>query len=77
MNSNMITKLIQNALPGANVQVCSDDNIHFKATVSYSGFKGKSRVTQHRMVYTPLQENFATTLHALQLTTIVEGDIHE
>ncbi len=77
MNSNSITKLIQDALPGSKVEVYTNDNIHFKATVSYSGFKGKSRVAQHRMVYTPLEENFSTTLHALQLTTIVEGDKHE
>ena len=77
MNPNLITELIQKALPGAKVQVYSDDNIHFKATVSYHGFKGKTKVAQHRMVYSPLQESFATTLHALQLTTMIEGEKHE
>ncbi|MEC8064059.1 MAG: BolA/IbaG family iron-sulfur metabolism protein [Pseudomonadota bacterium] len=74
MDADTISKLIISALPGAEVTVSSDDNIHFQATVSYAGFRGKTKVAQHRMVYAPLQESFASSLHALQLTTIIAGE---
>ena len=69
MNPALLTQKIQDALPGALVDVSSHDNIHFQATVTYHGFAGKTKVAQHRMVYAPLQEDFQEALHALQLTT--------
>ena len=71
MTPDIITKKIQQALPGAQISITSHDNIHFQATVQYQGFAGISKVAQHRMVYAPLQEDFQERLHALQLTTIV------
>ena len=74
MNPALLTQKIQNALPGALVDVSSHDNIHFQATVTYHGFAGKTKVAQHRMVYAPLEKDFQEALHALQLTTHIPSE---
>ncbi len=42
---------------------------HFEVTLVSSQFEGKSRVEQHRMVYTVLESYFGESLHALALHT--------
>lgn len=63
---------IQTALPGATVRVDDPDGAHLSAHVAWSGFKGMPKLAQHRKVYAALGDAFATTLHALQLTTVVK-----
>ena len=60
---------IHKALPGATVTVNDPDGAHLSATVVWAGFAGKPKIQQHRLVYAALGDAFATTLHALQLTT--------
>ncbi len=69
MQTQEIQNLILKELPGSNVNVTSNDNIHFQATVIYHGFAGKNTLAQHRMVYKALQEALKDQIHALQLTT--------
>lgn len=66
-----LTDRLTAALEGAIVTVHDPDGAHLSALVEYAGFAGKSRIEQHRMVYAALGDAFATTLHALQLTTQV------
>lgn len=66
-----LKRRIEDVLPGAKVQVLDprNDGTHLKAVVIYSGFKGKSLIEQHRMVYKALEEEFKGALHALSLET--------
>lgn len=60
---------IEAALPGAVAIVHDPDGAHLSAHVVAPQFAGKAKLAQHRMVYAALGDAFATTLHALQLTT--------
>ena len=69
MHCNDIKQKIQSGLPGAFVEVLSDDNVHFQAIIKHDGFQGLSKVAQHRMVYACLGDSFDQGLHALQIST--------
>jgi stress-induced morphogen len=63
---------IEAAIPGAVAQVTSADNVHFQAVVTASAFEGRSRVQQHRLVYSAFEPGeLGGTVHALQLKTEV------
>ena len=66
-----IKEKIERGLPHAKVDVLDPrkDGKHIKAIVIYSGFKGKSLVEQHQMVYATLREELKEELHALGLET--------
>jgi acid stress-induced BolA-like protein IbaG/YrbA len=71
MQANDIQKLIESALPGAQVSVEGEDGIHFQAVVVSEAFEGKSRVQQHRMVYRALGDRVESQeIHALGLRTL-------
>ncbi len=67
--SQSIHDEIVGALEGAEVEVMSEDEVHFYVTVVYSGFEGKPLLQQHKMVYDTLSEQLKTTVHALSLHT--------
>ncbi len=72
LNATEIKKRIEQALPGAQVEVhdTTGTNDHFEARVVSAGFDGLSMVQQHQRVYAPLQDVLATgELHALALKT--------
>jgi stress-induced morphogen len=68
-----IVKFIEEDLPGAKVTIedLRGDGDHYAAHVIYEGFKGKSRVQQHQMVYKSLKGRMGGELHALALQTSV------
>lgn len=70
MNADFIKNLIQDGLPGAEVQVSGDDGVHFDATVVCGEFSGKSMLAQHRMIYDLLGDKMQSgDIHALGLRT--------
>ncbi|MBL4838992.1 MAG: BolA family transcriptional regulator [Kordiimonadaceae bacterium] len=73
MVSDDIVKLIQEDLPGATVTMedLRGDGDHYAAHVIFEGFRGKSRVQQHQMVYKSLKGRMGGELHALALQTSV------
>ncbi len=68
-----IEALIKAALPDARVEMrdLAGDGDHYAAHVVSEAFVGKSRVMQHKMVYSALGGRMGGELHALQLTTAV------
>lgn len=66
-----IKQKIEKGLPGAKVEMLDPrrDGVHLKAIVTWTGFKGKSLVEQHKMVYATLKEELKEELHALSLET--------
>ncbi|MCD6046560.1 MAG: BolA family protein [Gammaproteobacteria bacterium] len=69
-----IKQKIEEALPGAEVEVNSGDQVHFQARVVASQFQGLSRVQQQQKVYTALGDLISTgEVHALSLQTVSKG----
>jgi stress-induced morphogen len=59
------------AFPDAVVEVTdlTGTSDHFQARVVTQAFEGKSRIEQHKMVYSALAELMVSAIHALALTT--------
>jgi stress-induced morphogen len=69
-----VTKLIEDALPGAQVKVhdTTGTGDHFAATIRAPQFNGLSMVKQHQLVYKALNEYIQGShapIHALALQT--------
>ncbi|MBL8642083.1 MAG: BolA family transcriptional regulator [Alphaproteobacteria bacterium] len=71
MKADDIVAMIKTALPDAQVELtdlAGDDN-HFQAHIYSESFAGKSRIEQHKMVYTALGDKMGGDLHALSIKT--------
>ena len=60
---------IEAAIPGAEAEVQSPDEVHFSARVRASAFDGPSRVQQHRLVMEIFDGELGGSIHALELKT--------
>jgi acid stress-induced BolA-like protein IbaG/YrbA len=60
---------IEAAIPGAQADVESPDEVHFNARVVADAFRGLSRIEQHRLVYAAFEGELGGAIHALQLKT--------
>ena len=71
MDLKEIEKLIKDELPDALVEIqdLAGDGNHYSATVTSSAFNGKSKIEQHRIVYTALKGKMGNELHALAIKT--------
>jgi stress-induced morphogen len=78
MNAAEIERLIKQGLPGAEVSIedLAGDGDHFRAVIVAEGFRGKSRIQQHQMVYAALGGRMGGELHALALSTSAPPDPH-
>jgi acid stress-induced BolA-like protein IbaG/YrbA len=66
-----IERLVEQNLPGSQVQVRGEDGRHFEALVVSAEFAGKSMVQQHQMVYRALGDAMRdAVIHALSLRTL-------
>lgn len=71
---------LEKALPGAGVEVYNESSrhmghnaggAHLGVKVTYSGFKGKTLIEQHKIIYDLLKEEMKTKIHALVVKTKV------
>jgi len=71
MDLKEIETLIKEALPDAKVEIkdLAGDSNHYSATITSVEFLGKSKIEQHKMVYSSLKGKMGNELHALALTT--------
>jgi acid stress-induced BolA-like protein IbaG/YrbA len=60
---------IEAALPGANAEVESPDDVHFTARVVSDRFEGLSRIQQHQLVMGLFEGRLGGEIHALSLKT--------
>ena len=70
MNAETIQQMIEQGLPGAEVQVMGEDGSHFEAVIVSAGFEGKSPLQRHRMVYATLGDAMQSAIHALTMQTL-------
>ncbi len=71
MDLKEIEKFIKEALPDASVDIqdLAGDGNHYSATIVSSQFSGKSKIEQHKMVYSSLKGRMGNELHALAIKT--------
>ncbi len=67
MNANEVRQLIETGLPGAQVQVMSDDDTHFEAIIVAPQFAGKRMIQRHQLVYATLGALMGREIHALSM----------
>ena len=69
-----IETLIKESIPDALIEIedLRGDGDHYKATIISKLFQGKSKITQHQMVYNSLKGKMGNELHALMLKTKTE-----
>ena len=74
MTPEEIKQKIEAGLQGAKADIRDPrkDGVHLKAIVTFAGFKDKTLIEQHRMVYATLKEELKQELHALALETKVK-----
>jgi stress-induced morphogen len=71
MDLKEIEKFIKEAIPDAliDIQDLAGDGNHYSATVTSGQFAGKSKIEQHKMVYSSLKGRMGNELHALAIKT--------
>lgn len=65
MNPEEVARLIRTGLPGAQVEVRSEDNTHFSARVVAPEFAGRRSLARHQLIYRALGERMGREIHAL------------
>ncbi len=70
MDPVQIKQLIQDGLPGAVVEVQSDDNTHYAALVVAAEFEGKRSIQRHQLVYRSLGSLVGNEIHALSIKAL-------
>lgn len=67
MDISAIEARILQAMPGAQVEVESADNVHYVARIVSDAFTGCSRIQRHRLVHEAVGEAMGREIHALSL----------
>ena len=70
MNPEAVARLIRAGLPGAQVEVASEDNTHFSARVIAREFAGKRSLARHQIIYRTLGELMGREIHALSIEAL-------
>lgn len=74
MNPEDVARLIRAGLPGALVNVQSQDNTHFTARVVAGEFDGKRPLARHQLVYRTLGELMGREIHALSIEALTPAE---
>jgi acid stress-induced BolA-like protein IbaG/YrbA len=62
--------LIEQALPGARVELFTEDNVHYSVFVVAEQFQGQSTLKQQQLVYQALGDYLTSgVIHALTMKT--------
>jgi acid stress-induced BolA-like protein IbaG/YrbA len=80
MNAGPITPgkvadMIRAGLPGATVQVESDDNTHFASLIVAAQFAGLRPIARHQLVYRTLGELVGREIHALSIEALTPEEL--
>ncbi len=71
MDGSEIEQRIKVAFPDAKVVMVdlAGDGDHWAARITSEAFRGKSRIQQHKLVYSAIGDQLGGDLHALALQT--------
>ena len=70
MDPEEVARLIRAGLPGAQVEVQSDDRTHFAARVIAREFAPLKTLARHQLVYRALGERMGREIHALSIEAL-------
>jgi acid stress-induced BolA-like protein IbaG/YrbA len=70
MSPDEVARLIRAGLPGAQVQVQSDDQTHFNVRVVAREFTQLRPLARHQLVYRTLGELVGREIHALSIEAL-------
>ena len=70
MNPEEVARLIRAGLPGAQVEVQSEDQTHFAARVIAREFTDLRSLARHQLVYRALGELMGREIHALSIEAL-------
>jgi acid stress-induced BolA-like protein IbaG/YrbA len=74
MQSRELKSLLEEAFPGARIDVDSPDDVHFQAVVISEAFVDQPTLARHRMVYAALGDRMGGEVHALSLRTLTPAE---
>lgn len=69
-----LTGLINAGLPGAQVRVESEDNVHFAASIVAPQFAGLRPIARHQLVYQALGALMGREIHALSIEALTPDE---
>ena len=70
MSPEEVARLIRAGLPGAQVEVRSDDQTHFAARIVAREFANLRSLARHQLVYRALGERMGREIHALSIEAL-------
>jgi acid stress-induced BolA-like protein IbaG/YrbA len=74
MNPEEVARLIRAGLPGAQVEVQSEDQTHFAARVIAREFANLRSLARHQLVYRALGERMGREIHALSIEALTPDE---
>ncbi len=77
MTPERIADLIRAGLPGAAVQVESDDNTHFASRIVAAQFSGLRPLARHQLVYQALGALMGREIHALSIEALTPDEFQK
>jgi len=77
MNPEEVARLIRAGLPGAQVQVHSEDQTHFAARVIAHEFANLRSLARHQLVYRALGERVGREIHALSIEALTPEEAQQ
>ena len=77
MNPEEVARLIRAGLPGAEVEVRSDDRTHFAARVIAREFANLRSLARHQLVYRALGELMGREIHALSIEALTPEELQQ
>lgn len=75
MNPEEVARLIRAGLPGAQVEVQSEDHTHFAARVIAREFANLRSLARHQLVYRALGELMGREIHALSIEALTPDEV--
>jgi acid stress-induced BolA-like protein IbaG/YrbA len=75
MTPDRIAEMIRAGLPGATVQVESDDNTHFASRIVAAQFAGLRPIARHQLVYRTLGALMGREIHALSIEALTPEEL--
>lgn len=70
MDRTDLQQLLEQAFPDAQIEVRSEDGVHFAARLVDASFADRPRVARHQAVYAALGTRMGGEIHALSLQTL-------
>jgi acid stress-induced BolA-like protein IbaG/YrbA len=76
MQTEEIDALIRATIEIAELEIRSDDGVHFTALVVSPEFEGLRQIQRHQLVYKALGERMGREIHAMSIRALTPAERH-